>query len=167
MRILEIGCGEKRVFNNSICIDIRKTSEVDIIADAGKLPFHNESFEHIFSSHMIEHISHLEINDILKNWVRLLKIGGKLELRCPDLRARSLFLFFSPSKKNVENIYGSQNYEGNYHKSGYTYGLLKNILINIGLVRIRRVVDGHRFLNFVLKDLHVIGIKKNSSKILK
>ncbi|MBS7635568.1 hypothetical protein KEJ34_08855, partial [Candidatus Bathyarchaeota archaeon] len=52
--MLDIGCGEgpKR---GDIGLDIRKTSSVDILADARMLPFRDESFVHVYSSHLIEH----------------------------------------------------------------------------------------------------------------
>ena len=52
--ILEIGCGEQKVMDESIGVDIRKTEKVDIIADARQLPFKDGCFDHVYSSHLIE-----------------------------------------------------------------------------------------------------------------
>jgi len=69
----EIGCGTRKKDKNSIGIDIRKTSDVNVIADARNLPFSSESFDNIYSSHTIEHFSHNEVNKVLTEWIRVLK----------------------------------------------------------------------------------------------
>lgn len=70
--ILDIGCGDRKL-KGAIGIDIRKTKDVDIIADAHYLPFKDEVFDHVYSSHLIEHFSHREVKDVVKEWVRVLK----------------------------------------------------------------------------------------------
>jgi predicted SAM-dependent methyltransferase len=69
--MLDIGCGEKK--RGYIRLDLRKTSSVDVVADARALPFRDEAFDYVYSSHLIEHISHREVNNVLAEWVRVLK----------------------------------------------------------------------------------------------
>lgn len=77
MKILDIGCGEKRK-KGAIGFDIRKTAVTDIVGDATSLPFKDEEFDHIYSSHLIEHFSHREVRTVLKEWIRCLKGGALL-----------------------------------------------------------------------------------------
>ena len=91
--ICEIGCGDEKIFADSIGVDIRMTKVVDIIADVNYLPFKNGCFDLIYSSHVIEHFSHIIVKMVLSEWIRVLKAGGQFEIRCPDLRARSFLLF--------------------------------------------------------------------------
>ena len=72
--VLDIGCGEKKL-KGAIGVDVRKTKDVDIIADARYLPFKDEVFDHVYSSHLIEHFSHREVKEVIKEWVRVLKRG--------------------------------------------------------------------------------------------
>jgi len=59
MHRLDIGYGDnKRI--RLIGVDVRRTKVVDFIADARKLPFRDCSFNHVYSSHLIEHFSHQE-----------------------------------------------------------------------------------------------------------
>jgi len=44
MVILDIGCGHRKA-PNSICVDIRRTRGVDIIADVCRLPFKDGSID--------------------------------------------------------------------------------------------------------------------------
>jgi predicted SAM-dependent methyltransferase len=159
--ICEIGCGERKMFDGSIGVDIRRTAKTDVLADARKLPFKDGCFDHIYSSHVIEHFSHNEIQCVLIEWIRVLKDEGVFELRCPDLRARALIFFLRPSWENIKNIYGGQDYVENYHNCGFTFGLLKSILNKSGIVQINRILDGYRSIPFLPCDLHVIGVKRH------
>jgi len=160
MNGLDIGCGDNKRMG-FIGVDIRRTKVVDVIADARKLPFRDCSFDHVHSSHLIEHFSHREVKNVLAEWVRVLKKGGILEILCPDLRARALLFFLNPSWQNVINIYGGQDYAGNYHKCGFSYGPLKELLKSCGIIKVKRVVKikGYKNLPFIPEDLHVKGIK--------
>ncbi|MCK9441019.1 MAG: class I SAM-dependent methyltransferase [Methanothrix sp.] len=161
--ICEIGCGENKVFFNSIGVDIRKTKKTDVIADARKLPFKDGCFDQIYSSHAIEHFSHVEVESVLIEWIRCLKEEGGFELRCPDLRARALIFFLRPSWDNIKNIYGEQNYNGNYHSCGFTYNLIKEKLEMNGITNVRRILDGYKCIPFIPCDLHIKGIKHRIS----
>lgn len=157
--ILDIGCGEGKL-KGAIGVDVRSTRDVDVIADAGYLPFRDGAFDHVYSSHVIEHFSHLKVRNVLKEWVRVLKRGGVIEIRCPWLRVRALIFFLRPTWENVKHIYGGQENEWNFHKCGFSFGLLKRLLEECGIVRVRRVIErGFLELPF-LSDLHVKGIKK-------
>ena len=156
--LLDIGCGDRK-HDAAIGIDTRRTKAVDIIADAAKLPFKQQVFDHVYSSHTIEHFSHHEIEEVVKEWARVLKQNGIIEIRCPWLRLRALLFFLRPTQKNVENIYGGQDYAGNYHKCGFSFGLLKNLMESVGIIDVRRVLEKYKGIPFV-SDLHVIGVKK-------
>ena len=157
--ILEIGCGENKQFKESIGLDIRPLKCVDVVSDARKLPFEDNHFDHVYSSHVIEHFSHQEVESVLKEWVRVLKIGGIFEIRCPDFRMRTLFFALRPNWDDIKNIYGEQDYDANYHKCGFSYDLMKKILNKVGIIKIRRVYDGYKGIPFLPSDLHIKGIK--------
>jgi predicted SAM-dependent methyltransferase len=156
--MLDIGCGES-LKKGDIGVDFRKTSSVDIVADARMLPFKDASFDHVYSSHLIEHFSHREVRNVLVEWIRVLKKEGVIEIRCPDLRARALLFFLNPSWQNVKNIYGGQDYVGNQHRCGFSFGLLKHFLESCGIKNIKRVIKGYRGLPFIPDCLHVKGVK--------
>jgi len=158
--ILEIGCGENKVFKNSIGLDIRPLEGVDIVSDARKLPFEDNYFDHVYSSHVLEHFSHNEVKQVLREWIRVLKYGGIFEVRCPDFRIRTFIFALRPNWKDIKNIYGGQDYPQDYHLCGFSYSLLKGLLVDLGLVNIKRVFDGYKGIPFLPSDLHVIGIKK-------
>jgi SAM-dependent methyltransferase len=58
---------------------------VDYAADARKrLPFGTGSFDLIYASHILEHVPWYETLKVLREWVRILKPGGTLEIWIPD-----------------------------------------------------------------------------------
>ncbi|MFX1475979.1 MAG: methyltransferase domain-containing protein [Promethearchaeota archaeon] len=156
---LDIGCGEEKQ-PNMLGLDCRATPEVDVIADAQALPFRTESIQHVFSSHLIEHFGHTQIPSILSEWVRVIQKGGTIEIRCPDLRARALLFFLNPSWQNIRRIYGGQDYPGNFHKSGFSYGLLKGLLNSCGITKVKRIIKGYKGIPFLPDSLHVKGVKE-------
>lgn len=156
--MLDIGCGEN-LKKGDIGLDFRKTSPVDVVADARMLPFRDESFDHVYSSHLIEHVSHREVGSALVEWVRVLKRNGIIEIRCPDLRARALLFFLTPSWQNVKNIYGEQDHVGNQHRCGFSFGLLKHLLESCGIENVKRTFKGYKGIPFIPDCLHVRGVK--------
>ena len=83
-RRLEIGPGEKRIDGfETLCI--LPGPHVDHVADATKtLPFADESFDLIYASHVLEHVSWYQLDAVLAEWVRILKTDGWFEVWVPD-----------------------------------------------------------------------------------
>lgn len=79
---LHIGCGGKVMpgWDN-----IDKFTKLDGILpyDIADLPYKESSADIIYTSHMIEHIHRDEVGPALREWLRVLKPGGKLIIRCP------------------------------------------------------------------------------------
>jgi predicted SAM-dependent methyltransferase len=50
-----------------------------------RFPLPSESFDYIFSEHLIEHISYAAGNSMLSESFRVLKQGGKVRISTPDL----------------------------------------------------------------------------------
>jgi len=143
--ILEIGCGENPWFKGRedlINLDIRPIKDVvHIIADARKLPIRNNAFDHVFSSHLIEHFGHYEIDSILKEWIRVLKPKGVFEIRCPNLKSPYCILRILLDTPDIAILYGAQDYPENFHKTGFTPKVLKKKLEKLGISNIRIIRD--------------------------
>lgn len=156
--MLDIGCGENKR-EGAIGLDLRKMGSADVLADARLLPFRDGSFSHVYSSHIIEHFSHREVSSVLAEWVRVLRRNGIIEIRCPDLRARAFLFFLNPSWQNLRNIYGGQDYVGNNHRCGFSFGLLRGLLESIGIRDVKRIIKGYKGVPFIPDCLHVRGVK--------
>jgi hypothetical protein len=106
---------------------------------------------------VIEHISHCDTERTLSEWIRVLKTNCIIEIRCPDFRASCLRFFVKPSWKDETGIFGMQTDDGQYHKSGFSYGLLKIILNNLGIQKVKRLKDWSGLFPWI--DLHIKGEK--------
>lgn len=88
-RLLDIGAGPYKIFPYAISVDNLDHAarygwqyQPDIIADASNLSMlAGESFDSVFSSHTLEHLEDTQKN--LKEWWRVLKVGGYLTLYLP------------------------------------------------------------------------------------
>lgn len=87
---LDIGCGPTKAFDHFIGIDSRKDTQMFgiqmnpdfTVPDASNLPmFASEQYDFAFSSHLLEHIE--DYKAALKEWWRLVKVGGHLCLYLP------------------------------------------------------------------------------------
>ena len=79
-----VGCGpDKR--EGFLHVDIRKLPHVDIACPAWRLSEHFEDAQHIYSRHMLEHLTSMEAESALQDWHKTLKKGGTIRIIVPDL----------------------------------------------------------------------------------
>ena len=103
------------------------------IGDARTLPYGDETFDHVFSSNLLEHFLSSETTSVLTEWTRVLKPGGTLELLVPDSMGILTDYF---EKRNTwpqcqERLLGSRNYEGNEHFVAFTVTSFPAVLARV------------------------------------
>jgi len=132
-KAVDLGCGQinrSQDFGdyNLVRVDIREECEPDYRCDVRKLPFANEEFDLVFSSHVLEHFSRAESPEVLKEWIRILKPNGLLCLILPDVEWA--FQTYKESKdSDVYNVlYGAQSNSFDYHQCGYTEKTITKLL---------------------------------------
>jgi SAM-dependent methyltransferase len=140
---LNLCCGDD-VREGYINIDVRKTKPNVLIIDLEKdllRVFPNNSADEIIARDCVEHISWRRVEDLLRDIHRVLRCDGKLYIQVPDLEAIAKKVVLNPDfcfgalcgwKAISYWIYGGQDYEYNYHKSGFTISTLKRLLESIG-----------------------------------
>lgn len=81
LKVLDVGCGTKpysiyfkKNANVYIGIDMDSLLNADVVCDAEKLPFPNESFDVIISTQVLEHVNNPTI--FIEEMNRVLKTGG-------------------------------------------------------------------------------------------
>lgn len=94
-RVLDVGCGEHK-YPGAVGLDARAIEPVNVAGSATDLPFEDDTFDYLYSSHVIKHFSHRTGQEILQEWVRVLCPGGTIEIRCPWLRIRHSYLHCGP-----------------------------------------------------------------------
>jgi predicted SAM-dependent methyltransferase len=133
---LNLGCGldKKQGYIN---IDIRREVNPDLIWNLENIPypFETNSVEEIIAKDVLEHIPFRKVENILKEWFRILKPQGKLYIQTPDLIAicYKVILNNNYTWKDISYwVYGGQDYNENFHKSGFTIPTIRKLLESIG-----------------------------------
>jgi predicted SAM-dependent methyltransferase len=83
---LDLGCGDAPVWPSGIGVDNYATlsGTTGIKADISKLSmFADESMDGVFSSHALEDFERSKVPDVLKEWWRVVRVGGHLVLYLP------------------------------------------------------------------------------------
>lgn len=124
--VLELGCGGLKTVPHAVGVDrfkggekipiIGRISVADVQADVQEpLPFPDKSQDTVIARHILEHC--LDTVETLKNWSRVLKVGGKLIVAVPDedvtvgipLNPEHVHAF---NKKSLENILSLCGFKG-------------------------------------------------------
>lgn len=136
---LHIGCGN-RYIPGFIHVDIRKLPHVDYVASADKLDFiDDKTIDMIYSSHVLEHFKRSQIETVLKEWYRVLKVGGKLRIAVPDFeKLVQVYLKYGDLKIIIGPLYGRQDHADNFHYIAFDYAYLKKVLTKVGFINVHK-----------------------------
>jgi SAM-dependent methyltransferase len=160
IRHLEIG-PEEEPLRGFETLNIVGGRNVDYVLDATQpLPFADATFDEIYSSHVLEHLPWYRTEAILREWVRILKPGGRLNIWVPDalkicatiLGAENGRIDRLPDgwqKHNPDNnpylwaagrlFYGANPKYPSWHRAFFTPRFLKDIFCRIGLTEVRKL----------------------------
>jgi len=65
---------------------VRNNIDYSLVGTASKIPLEEKKVSTIFCSHMFEHIPHVELEEVLLEFNRVLDFGGILRVLTPDLK---------------------------------------------------------------------------------
>lgn len=105
--------------------------------EAYPLDYSDESVDVIYASHILEHFPYEKVQDVVNDWVRVLKPGGRLKVAVPN------FAFFANAygKQTDINlngfIMGGHTDENDSHGSLFDKDVIKEVLAKAGLQRLR------------------------------
>jgi predicted SAM-dependent methyltransferase len=103
LRKLHIGSG-KYVLPGWLNTDVAPGTDRVVYLDASRrMPFANDTFDYIFSEHVIEHIDYLLSEQMLRECYRVLRPGGRIRIATPDLQF--LIDLHTPEKTPVQQAY--------------------------------------------------------------
>lgn len=127
-----------------VSFDIREDVKPDVVCDVRKLPVPDETFDIVYSCHTLEHFSFVRVRDVLKEWCRVLKVGGELRLIVPNLRyTAQRILDDAMEATDLWVLYGEQDYQKNFHATGFTPKMLKSLVESLDLFDNIQVKEGH------------------------
>ena len=106
----DIGCGLRSARVGAIRVDIDKKVEPEILSSGEKLPFKDGELDYISSIHSFEHFERQK--EVLKEWLRVVKVGGIIAIVHPDLD------FTKKQNPEVDSAGLKQNpYNKHYHEN--------------------------------------------------
>jgi predicted SAM-dependent methyltransferase len=121
-------------------IDLHDFHRPDLVGDVRALPqLPSGRYEEIVAQDILEHLERDEVPTTLREWRRLLSVGGRLWLRVPDLLALTRWLQDDDAadrhRQVMHFLFGTQAYNGDYHHAGFTDVLLLDELHAAGFER--------------------------------
>lgn len=163
---LEIGSGNRPLPGYEHLDIDPNCPDLDYCCSMDKIPVESDVFDEIVSIHTLEHNSWRKGQDTLKEWYRIIKVGGKVRIEVPNLRWickaylengqdwHDSFLGLHPNEQKHIHMNGfhshtlwanfklfSSTVNGDIHLAAYDEFLLRNMLSAAGFKSIETVSD--------------------------
>jgi predicted SAM-dependent methyltransferase len=142
-RKLHLGCGQIHI--DGYCnVDLSLLPEADIIDNIISLEkFENNFADQIYACHVLEHLDHEEAPRALARWLEVLRPGGELRISVPDIDR--IVKIYSKNWQHFQTrgntpwiglLYGGQLDPYDYHKTGFNFCWMLNLLEAAGFTDI-------------------------------
>jgi len=110
-------------------------------ADIRELPFKDNTAEYVEMMSVIEHIPFLEVLPTMQEIHRVMKPEGKLVLLTDNFDGVAIdwiraVMAGGITIRVLETVFGNQEHEGEFHKSGFNPNLLYEVLNGAGFKKI-------------------------------
>jgi predicted SAM-dependent methyltransferase len=135
---LHLGCGRVHLsgYHN---VDIRPLPSVDVVADLRALPWRDSSVDRIYSCAVIEHFGRREWVPVLREWARILRPGGQLQLSTADFEAAvEQYRQKHDLGELLGLLIGGQKDEFDWHGMIFDFDTLRAGLESAGFADVRR-----------------------------
>lgn len=169
---LNLGCGDK-LLPGYVNIDVapaRRGARPDVICDLRRLEgFADACADEVLAVHVVEHFWRWEVEDLLREWVRVLKPGGKMVIECPNLVSACEAVLADPAaagagdrrgQRSMWVLYGDPSWRDPLmcHRWAYTPASLAELMARCGLTLVRQ--EPAQFKLKEPRDMRVVGTKE-------
>jgi len=117
-------------------VNCDKFGTPDVQTDCTRLPFEADYADEIQSIHFVEHVARMDVTNMLLDWHRVLKPGGKLviEVPCLDKIAKNVVDKERNLRLTVLGIFGDPRdpKPGMMHQWCYTEDELREVVMECG-----------------------------------
>ncbi len=140
---LNLGCGYDHR-DGYLNVDINDFHSPDLVGDVTNLDMLPAGrYREILAQDVLEHLPRTSTVGVLREWNRLLAVGGTLHLRLPSVLDLSLLLR-APENQSVEMqekliqcLFGTQAYSEDTHLTTFTEPLLRHYLDQAGFAVVK------------------------------
>jgi len=132
VRKLQLGSGYHPIGGWLNSDYLPQSSDVIRLDATGVYPFGDETFDYVFSEHMIEHVAYEKGQRMLRECFRILKVGGTIRISTPDLAF--LIALYSDDKTELQCQYirwSTNKFIGYAPKQEDTY-VINNFVRDLG-----------------------------------
>jgi predicted SAM-dependent methyltransferase len=159
-----LGCGDKH-WAHWINVDASLFVDADIVSDLRHLPIASDSADAVAAIHVLEHFYQWEAFDLLSEWRRILKPGGKMILELPCMDKVCGYIVKSVKNKTgmqpfmtMHAFYGNPQHKepAMCHKWGYFQQALIDLLKKVGM---REIQSQRPRYHFAFRDMRIECLK--------
>lgn len=130
--------------------DIDPATNPDVRCDIRAIPEPDQTFDVVSTRHTLEHFMWEEAPALIREWTRILKVGGELRVNVPNLAyaAREILkadddATYRPGLYPLWQVYGKQEGAfGEVHRNGFTRHGLRSLLESCGLADVTVEIGG-------------------------
>jgi predicted SAM-dependent methyltransferase len=145
VKLADVGCGFEAPYFGAaedvkiVRFDGNEKTKPDYRCDIRNLPVEDKSFDVVHSRHVLEHFGRADVMKVLKEWTRILRVGGEFRISVPNLSCamKNILLMeegiLAPDPYPFWQLYGRQDDEYDIHKNGFTPKRLKLLLERLGI----------------------------------
>jgi predicted SAM-dependent methyltransferase len=135
---LNLGAGARPI-PGFIDVDRKDGGEVFplLIPQQGGDRLPDDSVDEIYASHILEHFSHGQTLEVLKEWVRVLKPGSRIRIAVPDFDKIVSFYNEGTDDKVESYLMGGHQDDNDHHGAIFNEQKLRGLMRHAGLVGVR------------------------------
>jgi predicted SAM-dependent methyltransferase len=138
---IHLACG-KRHIPGWVHVDVDDYPHLDYRHPVETLPMFPDNYaDLIYNSHQVAYYDRFQVQDVLREWLRVLKPGGTLRLSTPDFeQVVQVYLRNRKLAEHLGFLYGRYQTRGGpiYYRMTYDYPTLRATLFQAGFRSVRR-----------------------------